>query len=77
MSKKNNKGINYGILSGMLWGLDTVLTGFILSTAPFISNEKAILIAPIISAFLHDIFSSIWMMIFLGIKKDLIKLIKL
>ena len=57
MSKKNNKGINYGILSGMLWGLDTVLTGFILSTAPFISNEKAILIAPIISAFLHDIFS--------------------
>ena len=52
MSKKNNKGINYGILSGMLWGLDTVLTGFILSTAPFISNEKAILIAPIISAYI-------------------------
>ena len=65
MNKKNKLGINYGILSGMFWGLDTVLTGFVLSTTPFISTEKVILIAPIISAFLHDIFSSIWMMIFL------------
>ena len=41
MSKKNNLGISYGVLSGMFWGLDTVLTGFILSITPFISNEKA------------------------------------
>ncbi|MBQ9014232.1 MAG: DMT family transporter, partial [Bacilli bacterium] len=77
MSKKNKLGIHYGILSGMFWGLDTVLTGFVLSATPFISTEKAILIAPIISAFLHDIFSSIWMMLFLGVKKELIKTIKL
>lgn len=77
MSKKNNLGISYGVLSGMFWGLDTVLTGFILSITPFISNEKAILIAPIISAFLHDILSSFWMMLFLGVKKELTKTIKL
>lgn len=77
MSKKNKLGIGYGVLSGMFWGLDTVLTGFILSTTPFISTEKAILIAPIISAFLHDILSSFWMMLFLGVKKELTKTIKL
>lgn len=77
MSKKNNLGISYGVLSGMFWGLDTLLTGFILSITPFISNEKAILIAPIISAFLHDILSSFWMMLFLGVKKELTKTIKL
>lgn len=77
MSKKNKLGISYGVLSGMFWGLDTVLTGFILSITPFISNEKAILIAPIISAFLHDIFSSFWMMLFLGVKKELTKTIRL
>lgn len=77
MSKKNKLGISYGVLSGMFWGLDTVLTGFILRTTPFISNEKAILIAPIISAFLHDIFSSFWMMLFLGVKKELTKTIRL
>lgn len=77
MSKKNKLGISYGVLSGMFWGLDTVLTGFILSITPFISNEKAILIAPIISAFLHDILSSFWMMLFLGVKKELTKTIKL
>lgn len=77
MSKKNKLGISYGVLSGMFWGLDTLLTGFILSITPFISNEKAILIAPIISAFLHDILSSFWMMLFLGVKKELTKTIKL
>lgn len=77
MSKKNKLGISYGVFSGMFWGLDTVLTGIVLSTAPFVSTEKAILIAPIVSAFLHDTFSSFWMMLFLGVKKELIKTIKL
>ena len=39
--------------------------------------KRLILIAPIISAFLHDILSSFWMMLFLGVKKELTKTIKL
>lgn len=77
MSKDNNIGITSGVLSGILWGLDTVLTGIILSKTPFISNEQAIMLAPIISAFLHDTFSSIWMMLYLVFKGQFIKTIKL
>ncbi len=77
MSKDNNIGITSGVLSGILWGLDTVLTGIVLSKTPFISNEQAIMLAPIISAFLHDTFSSIWMMLYLVSKGQFIKTIKL
>lgn len=77
MSRDNKIGITSGVLSGVLWGLDTVLTGIILSKTPFISNGQAIMLAPIISAFLHDIFSSIWMMLYLVSKGQFIKTIKL
>lgn len=77
MNKNSIFGINCGFLSGILWGLDTVLTGIVLSMAPFIEGAKAISIAPIVSALLHDTFSSIWMMIFSLIKGELVKTIKL
>lgn len=70
-------GASAGILSGMLWGLDTVLTGFVLGTTPFVSTQEVILIAPIISAFLHDTFSTLWMMIFSMFKGEFLKTIKL
>lgn len=77
MNRDNKIGITSGVLSGILWGLDTVLTGIILSQTPFISTEQAIMLAPIISAFLHDTFSSLWMMIYLVFKGQFIKTIKL
>lgn len=70
-------GVSAGILSGMLWGLDTVLTGFVLGATPLVSSQEVILIAPIISAFLHDTFSTLWMMIFSMFKGELLKTIKL
>lgn len=70
-------GITSGMLSGLLWGLDTVLIGLIISSSPFIDTSKAIIIAPIIGAFLHDSFSSIWLFIYLAIKGEFIKNIKL
>ncbi|MEG1410449.1 MAG: DMT family transporter [Terrisporobacter sp.] len=76
-SKVNTVGISSGILSGVLWGLDTAITGLILSKSPFIDTSHAIMIAPIVSAFLHDIFSSIWMLIFSMIKGELFKTLKL
>lgn len=71
-----NKGIFSGTMSGVLWGLDTVLTGIILSISPFIDTDKAIFLAPFISAFLHDMFSSMWMIIYMIINKQLLQVIK-
>lgn len=77
IDKTNKYGISSGVLSGALWGLDTVFTGIILSVSPFIDTSEAIILAPVVSAFLHDTFSSIWMMIFYILKGQLIKTLKL
>lgn len=77
MDKANKYGISSGVLSGALWGLDTVFTGIILSASPFIDTTEALILAPVVSAFLHDTFSSIWMMLFSISKGQLIKTLKL
>lgn len=59
-----------GLLAGLFWGLDTVILGVALSMTPFVSDTEAILLAPFVSTFLHDAFSSIWMLIYMGIKKQ-------
>lgn len=59
-----------GLLAGILWGLDTVILGIALAAAPFVSTEQAILLAPFVSTFLHDACSSVWMLIYMGIKKQ-------
>ena len=63
----------YGLLSGLLWGLDTVLLGIALAMSEFASTEQAIFLAPFVSTFLHDTFSSIWMAIYMTIKGQLKK----
>ncbi|OCA88283.1 lic-1 operon protein [Bacillus sp. FJAT-27225] len=60
-----NKGVAFGMISGFTWALDTVLIGIILSTTLFMSTESVIFLAPLVSTFFHDTFSSIWMMIYL------------
>lgn len=66
-----NKGLFLGVMSGVLWGLDTALTGIILSMSPFIKTQKFILLAPIVSVFLHDMFSSLWMFLYIIATKQL------
>lgn len=70
------KGITAGIFSAIMWGADTVLMGIILVMSPFLETEQAILLAPFISAFLHDLFSAIWTFIYLAIKKEIALLFK-
>lgn len=74
MENKNfisKKGISLGMLSGLTWGLDTVMVGIVLAMSPFVSSAEAIFLAPFVSTFLHDAFSSIWMMVYMGIKGQL------
>lgn len=65
-----NKGLFSGVMSGALWGLDTVLTGIILGSSFFIGTKKAILLAPFVSVFLHDMFSSLWIFLYMIITRQ-------
>lgn len=65
-----------GLMAGLLWGLDTVILGVALAKAPFVSTEQAVALAPFVSTFLHDFCSSIWMLIYMGIKKEYKKVIR-
>lgn len=65
-----------GIVAGILWGLDTVILGVALNSSPFLSTEQAIALAPFVSTFLHDACSSLWMLLYMGIKKELGKVIE-
>ena len=59
-----------GLLAGVLWGVDTVILGIALSMTPFVATEQAIVLAPFVSTFLHDFFSSLWMLLYMGVKKQ-------
>lgn len=65
-----------GLLSGIFWALDTVILGIALAMTPFVSTEQAIFLAPFVSTFVHDFCSGIWMLIYMGIKKEYGKVIK-
>lgn len=65
-----------GLLSGILWGLDTVILGIALSNSAFVSTEQAIMLAPFVSTFLHDACSSLWMFIYMGFRKQLPNVLK-
>ncbi|HHT43920.1 MAG TPA: DMT family transporter [Fastidiosipila sp.] len=66
--------MRYGLLSGILWGLDTVILGVALSLIGDLPIEQSAIIAPFVSTFLHDFFSAIWMLIYSAIRGQLGKL---
>ncbi|WP_252504200.1 DMT family transporter [Sporosarcina sp. Marseille-Q4943] len=72
--KKSAKGISLGATSAIAWGVDTVIIGIIIASTPF---KEAVIIAPIIAAFMHDFFSSIWISLLMIIKGEFINVLKL
>ncbi len=68
-----------GVIAGITWALETIILGIALAMSPFVSGEKALLLAPFISTFLHDAFSAIYMMLFNAIRgslKEVLKILK-
>lgn len=63
--------MKYGLFSGILWGLDTVVLGIALSMSPYIGTAEAVAFAAIASSFLHDAGCAIWLMIYMGAKRRL------
>lgn len=60
---KFKKGVLLGTLSGASWGLNTIIIGFILTLSIFLPYSKNIFISALVIAFLHDFFSSIWLIL--------------
>lgn len=59
-----------GLMAGVFWGLDTVILGVAMAMTPFTTTAQAVALAPFVSTFLHDACSSIWLLIYLGVKKQ-------
>ena len=69
-------GVFVGGLSGISWGLNTVIIGIILMSNIFIPYNDSIFISALVGAFLHDFFSAIWLILNLIREKKLNKLLK-
>lgn len=59
---KFNRGVLIGSLSGISWGMNTVIIGFILSYGVFLPYSNNLFISALVIAFLHDFFSSFWLL---------------
>ncbi|MCQ6282027.1 DMT family transporter [Bacillus sp. EB600] len=70
------KGVAAGVASSAAWGINTVIIGVILTKAPFIGTKEAILLAPFVSSFAHDFFSSLWMILLMTMKGKIIEVLK-
>ncbi len=57
-----------GLAGGIMWALETVIIGIALTMTPFVSDEKALMLAPFVSTFLHDTVSAFLMWIFNGVR---------
>lgn len=65
-----------GLSAGIFWAADTVILGIALAAAPFVSTRQAVFLAPFVSTFLHDLCSSVWMLIYMGIRREYGNVIK-
>ncbi len=63
--------MRYGLTSGLLWGLDTVILGIGLAMAPYIGTAEALALASIVGAALHDAFCAIWLFLYMAVKRRL------
>ncbi|WP_307738798.1 EamA family transporter [uncultured Parolsenella sp.] len=60
--------MRYGLGSGILWGLDTVILGIALGMGPYVGTAEAVAFAAIAGAFLHDAFCAIWLFARMALK---------
>ena len=63
------KGISFGVLVGFAWGLDTVLMGMVSSNSTILSNASSG--TSLVTAFLHDFFCFLWLILAMLCMKQL------
>ncbi len=60
-----------GIFAGITWALETVILGIALGMSPFVSTQEAVVLAPFVSTFLHDLFSALFMLTYNAVRGNL------
>lgn len=61
--------MKYGLFSGCLWGLDTVILGIALTMVPFIGTAEALgARAPSSARALHDVCCALWLLLYMGVR---------
>ncbi len=73
MNSNVKKGLLFGMLVGLAWGLDTVLMGMVGSSSLFVGEKSSTLV----SAFLHDGFCFVWLALVMFMRKELAGVFKL
>ena len=63
--------MRFGLLSGILWGLDTVILGIGMAMAPYVGSAEAMAFASIVGSFLHDALCAIWLLVYMGARHRL------
>lgn len=58
--------MRFGLFSGILWGLDTVVLGIALAMSPYVGTADAASFAAIASSCLHDVGCALWLLIYMG-----------
>ena len=64
----SRKGVITGVLSGATWGLDAVMLGAVMVMAPFVENTVLLIAGGVLCSALHDVFSAIWLFLYMGAK---------
>ena len=68
------KGVITGVLSGATWGLDAVMLGAVMVMTPVVENPILLIAGGVLCSALHDVFSAIWLLFYMGARgriKDL------
>lgn len=63
--------MKFGLASGLLWALDTVILGIALAMSPFVDTAEAIALASIVGAALHDVFCAAWLFLYMAFRRRL------
>ncbi|OPX41935.1 EamA-like transporter family protein [Ruminiclostridium hungatei] len=54
----------YGLGSGFLWAVQTVILSLVLAAGIFTQSSQAVFLAPVVGAFLNDAISGVWLLVF-------------
>ncbi|MDR1784068.1 MAG: DMT family transporter [Dysgonamonadaceae bacterium] len=69
--KEARNGYLFGIISGITWGLDTLLISVIMAKAPFTTSVALIAAGTFVCSFFHDGFAAFWVTLYQTFRKKI------
>ncbi|MGH4119756.1 DMT family transporter [Clostridium sp.] len=62
--KYAKNGIAHSLISGVTWGMDALVLGYVLTQYPFNNNKAALMVAPLVGACIHTGLSALLTVIY-------------